>query len=338
MQLFTNTDPFFANNTHPYGFQGQEKDDEIMGEGNLYSATFWQYDSRLGRRWNIDPIYKSGISNYLVLGNNPILNIDPNGADWFRNNNGDIKWDNSRESSLGEGDSRWSNIGSTINIETGSFIAADNDTPFPFSEQFSGDKLVTNISITGIYDKNGNFSGFTYFYDKEVFATFDIDYLMGVEYPNKPNTKDGTSGNWNGESNLKLNAHVTTPDIETFGLNLIGSNVDVNQEISISLAQDGLLNIGINHGTYPSVTMNISGNRNNDILNYYRYQQHSFISSHATRFWSLAAPIITLQGGILGTAFLIELGIRQNRALNKFNLLNKKYKTTNKVKFGSFND
>ena len=84
--------------------------------------------------------------------------------------------------------------------------------------------------------------------------------------------------------------------------------------------------------------MNISGNRNNDILNYYRYQQHSFISSHATRFWGLAAPIITLYTGIYGTAFLIELGIRQSRALNKFKTLNKKYKNTNKVKFGSFND
>ena len=38
-----------------YGFQNQEKDDEIKGEGISYTAEYWEYDSRLGRRWNLDP-------------------------------------------------------------------------------------------------------------------------------------------------------------------------------------------------------------------------------------------------------------------------------------------
>ncbi len=38
------------------GFQGQEGDDEVAGRGNSYTAEYWQYDSRLGRRWNFDPI------------------------------------------------------------------------------------------------------------------------------------------------------------------------------------------------------------------------------------------------------------------------------------------
>ena len=40
---------------------------------------FWEYDSRIGRRWNVDPIYKASESRYLVFGNNPIYYRDPNG-------------------------------------------------------------------------------------------------------------------------------------------------------------------------------------------------------------------------------------------------------------------
>ncbi len=66
-----------------YGFQGQEKDDEIAGKGNNYTAEFWQYDSRLGRRWNIDPVVKSHRSPYDAFSNNPIIMIDPEGDDDF---------------------------------------------------------------------------------------------------------------------------------------------------------------------------------------------------------------------------------------------------------------
>lgn len=62
-----------------YGFQGQEKDDEVSGSGNSYTAMFWQYDSRLGRRWNLDPKPNPSISQYATFGNNPIFYTDPFG-------------------------------------------------------------------------------------------------------------------------------------------------------------------------------------------------------------------------------------------------------------------
>jgi RHS repeat-associated protein len=64
-----------------YGFNGQEGDAEVSGEGNSYTAEYWQYDSRLGRRWNVDPVVKHNQSGYSAYANNPILIIDPNGAD-----------------------------------------------------------------------------------------------------------------------------------------------------------------------------------------------------------------------------------------------------------------
>ena len=69
-----------------YGFNGMQKDDEVAGQGNSYTAEFWQYDSRLGRRWNLDPVFKEHESPYTCFANNPIWFIDPNGADTLAGN------------------------------------------------------------------------------------------------------------------------------------------------------------------------------------------------------------------------------------------------------------
>src|SRR5690554_3291099 len=69
--------------TYRYGFGGQEKDNEIYGTGNSYTAEFWQYDPRLGRRWNIDPMsFKyPWQSPYVAFNNNPIFYNDPLGLE-----------------------------------------------------------------------------------------------------------------------------------------------------------------------------------------------------------------------------------------------------------------
>ncbi|RYD50526.1 MAG: hypothetical protein EOP52_13960 [Sphingobacteriales bacterium] len=64
---------------YQYGFNGQRKTDEISGMGNHNTATFWEYDTRLGRRWNLDPRPQVRISDYAAMGNNPIANSDPKG-------------------------------------------------------------------------------------------------------------------------------------------------------------------------------------------------------------------------------------------------------------------
>jgi hypothetical protein len=69
-----------------YGFNTQEKDNEIYGEGNSYTAEYWQYDARLGRRWNVDPRPNPSISTYATFANNPLLYNDKYG-DTVRSNN-----------------------------------------------------------------------------------------------------------------------------------------------------------------------------------------------------------------------------------------------------------
>ncbi len=42
-------------------------------------AEFWEYDSRVGRRWNLDPRNSASESRFAVNGNNPVYNTDPMG-------------------------------------------------------------------------------------------------------------------------------------------------------------------------------------------------------------------------------------------------------------------
>jgi len=76
--VINSTDADFDED-YRFGFNGQEKDNEVKGIGNSNTAEFWQYDTRLGRRWNLDPVDQVNISNYAAFGNNPIFNIDPKG-------------------------------------------------------------------------------------------------------------------------------------------------------------------------------------------------------------------------------------------------------------------
>lgn len=68
-----------------YGFQNQEKDDEIKGKGNSYDFGARMYDSRLGRWLSRDGVeaQKPNLSPYQGLRNNPIIFNDPDGNDEF---------------------------------------------------------------------------------------------------------------------------------------------------------------------------------------------------------------------------------------------------------------
>jgi predicted nuclease of predicted toxin-antitoxin system len=63
--------------SYRYGFNGQEKESEL--NENITSAKYWEYDSRLGRRWNVDPVLKVWESPYLCFSGNPIQLSDKDG-------------------------------------------------------------------------------------------------------------------------------------------------------------------------------------------------------------------------------------------------------------------
>jgi hypothetical protein len=70
------TERTFSAGFYRYGFNTQEKVDEVKGSGNHYSAQFWEYDPRVVHRWNIDPRPNPSMSPYAILGGNPIMNTD----------------------------------------------------------------------------------------------------------------------------------------------------------------------------------------------------------------------------------------------------------------------
>ncbi len=67
-----------------YGFNTQEKEDEIAQ--GIYTAEYWKYDSRIGRRWNLDPKPQTSISDYACFANNPMFNIDHKGDTTYKFN------------------------------------------------------------------------------------------------------------------------------------------------------------------------------------------------------------------------------------------------------------
>ncbi len=48
----------FSSPEYRYGFQGQEKDDEVKGSGNSINYKFRMHDPRIGRFFAIDPLFK----------------------------------------------------------------------------------------------------------------------------------------------------------------------------------------------------------------------------------------------------------------------------------------
>ncbi len=66
-----------SSSSYRYGFNGQENSTEIAA--GLTTAMYWEYDSRIGRRWNVDPVLKEWESPYLCFSGNPILLSDPDG-------------------------------------------------------------------------------------------------------------------------------------------------------------------------------------------------------------------------------------------------------------------
>lgn len=76
-----------------YGFQGQEKDDEIKGEGNSLNYTFRMHDPRIGRFLSLDPLSPQYPHNspYAFAENRVIDGIELEGLEFLDHNVSRIK-------------------------------------------------------------------------------------------------------------------------------------------------------------------------------------------------------------------------------------------------------
>jgi RHS repeat-associated protein len=77
-----------------HGFQGQEKDDEVKGEGNSVNYKFRMHDPRVGRFFAVDPLFKEYPFNspYAFSENFVIAGTDLEGLEmgWVIDKQGDI--------------------------------------------------------------------------------------------------------------------------------------------------------------------------------------------------------------------------------------------------------
>ncbi len=74
-----------SSNSYRYGFQGQEKDDELKGEGNSLNYTFRMHDPRVGRFFAVDPLFRqySYNSPYAFSENDIIRSIELEGLERY---------------------------------------------------------------------------------------------------------------------------------------------------------------------------------------------------------------------------------------------------------------
>ena len=75
------------SSSYRYGINGKEMENQISTSFSFYDYGLRIYDSKAGRPISVDPLFKQypGLSQYQFYNNNPILNIDLDGAEGIPN-------------------------------------------------------------------------------------------------------------------------------------------------------------------------------------------------------------------------------------------------------------
>lgn len=182
----------YSSGSYRFGFNGQEKDNEVYGsEGTSYTAEFWQYDPRAGRRWNLDPVTNAGVSGYHGLMNNPVWMKDPSGANAidYKDENGKLLGSDgtTMKGTRTMTGKQWESIRGNKNFfENGQFNARGRaelyvkSNPFeasPSSGGFGGSGKGPDVSLTIENRESDEFSNF--FFEGKVTRFDNITYGSG---------------------------------------------------------------------------------------------------------------------------------------------------------------
>ncbi|MCX6232915.1 MAG: hypothetical protein NTZ33_15405 [Bacteroidetes bacterium] len=191
-----------------FGFNGQEKDQEIYNNQSTTTALFWEYDARIGRRWNRDPKSDASISNYASFANNPIWFCDPFGdtmriagvSTWDNNlsKNGEFFKDRMGKLFNDKVDVEYStsndmgDYSMTFKVKEGAVLNEQEQAKFDYINKINSDKEDFKVCLFGndeggyaqIPSKPGSFFTNNLKVDngRETFnVAFNIDYLVKVD-------------------------------------------------------------------------------------------------------------------------------------------------------------
>ncbi|MBC8884602.1 hypothetical protein H9X57_18175 [Flavobacterium piscinae] len=161
---------FESIDDYRYGFQGQEKDDELKGEGNSLNYKYRMHDTRIGRFFTVDPLARTYAHNspYAFSENRVLDGIELEGREFSRTENYDPK--------TGKKNIK---INLTFRVvKEGQYVASFETIAHQFASEFN--------NLTG-YDSEGNHISFSAKYDPK--ATIEIRFVD--ELPNtEKNPKD----------------------------------------------------------------------------------------------------------------------------------------------------
>jgi len=216
----------FHNETdgYRYGFQGQERDDELKGEGNSLNYTFRMHDPRIGRFFSIDPLEKDYpyYTPYSFSGNKPIQFVELEGLE---------EATTTFTFTSIKGKSKYQLVDASLTMDN---TKKRNEVIFMKvdGEKYRANSYQTTQGRDGRNSSTGNFSGVIKLTDRDLsailgYSDFVFEYYSGSRSKEQTVINESNAGLWKSENNLL--------DFKNVMYNLLGE--DSNKLIAI----DGVL-------------------------------------------------------------------------------------------------
>jgi len=165
-----------SSDKYRYGFQGQEKDDEVKGEGNSLNYKYRMHDPRVGRFFAVDPLTKKypHYTPYSFSGNKVIHAVELEGLEEVELNSGIPNGRKVRGYMVQNGDNL-TKIAESTNTDLGELIRVNSEAGRIESKDliYPGDiLLLEDTSFIGVDDVSG--------------MNYDRDQNYGDWYDNDP--------------------------------------------------------------------------------------------------------------------------------------------------------
>jgi len=226
-----------SSDSYRYGFQGQEKDDELKGEGNSLNYTFRMHDPRIGKFFAPDPLFREfpHYTPYSFSGNKPIQ---------YRELEGLEEAVTTFSYQTIKGSSKMKITGSDLVIDN---TKKRNEVIFMVVDgkkyRANSYETTTGRDAGPKQDNNGNFSGVKNLSDKDLsaiigYADFVFEVFGGT------NSKEETVIHESNAGPFKSNTALL--DFKNRLYDLLGTGKDINQLIAI----DGTLYNANEAGNY----------------------------------------------------------------------------------------